>query len=104
MRFLILQSEFSRALLTSGKSILARANLPILSNVLIKAVGNEVEILSTDLETATKVAVRCKTENGGEVTVSGKTLFEFVSQLPEGEVVVEKLGEEVVVTTKGYSG
>lgn len=104
MRFLILQSEFSRVLLTSGKSILTRANLPILSNVLIKAAGNEVEILSTDLETATKVAVRCKTENGGEITVNGKTLFEFVSQLPEGEVVVEKLGEELVVTTKGYSG
>lgn len=103
MKFTVSQSEFSKALLTSGKSVLSRANLPILSNILIKAAGNSVEILATDLETATKVNLKCKVVINGETTVNGKTLLEFISQVNEGDVVVEKLGEEVVVSAKGYS-
>lgn len=104
MKFSTLQSEFSKALLTSGKSILSRANLPILANVLLKASQDRLEVLATDLETATKVGLKCKIENSGETTVNGKTLFEFISQLPEVELIVEKLGEEVVVSAKSYSG
>lgn len=104
MKFVISQSEFSKALLTSGKSILSRANLPILSNVLIKASAGKVEILATNLETATKVELKCKVESEGKATVNGKTLLEFTSQLPESELVFEKLGEEAIVSTKGYSG
>lgn len=89
--------------MSSGKSVLSRANLPILSNVLFKVSSGNLEVITTNLETATKVSLKCKVESGGETTVNGKILFEFVSQLPEGEIVVEKLGEEVVVTTKGYS-
>jgi DNA polymerase-3 subunit beta len=33
----------------------------------------------------------------------GRALFEYVSQLPEGELLIEKLGEELVVTLGGYS-
>lgn len=104
MRFTILQPEFSKALLSCGKSVLTRANLPILSNVLLKASAGELEVLSTNLETAIKVNLKCKIEREGDITVNGKTLFEFISQLPEVELVVEKLGEEVVIGAKGYSG
>ncbi len=104
MDFKVLQPEFSKALLTCGKSILSRANLPILSNVLIKASTKGIEIVSTNLETATKVQVGGKVGAFGEITLSGKMILEFVSQLPEGEVKFEKLGEEVIITTKGYSG
>ena len=104
MKIKIPQADFSRALLASGKSILPRANLPILANVLIKAAGKELELLATNLETATRVVLESKVESGGEATVNGKTLFEFISQLPEGEIIIEKLGEELVVSCKGYSG
>ena len=103
MEFKVLQSEFSRALLTSGKSILSRANLPILSNVLVKAGGTNIEVVSTNLETATRVKMGAKVGSAGEITVNGKLIFEFVSQLPGGELKFEKLGEEVVISTKGYS-
>ena len=76
--------------------------MPILSNLLISATKKEVTILSTNLETATKIAVPCKTEAEGGITLPGKTLSEFITQLPGGEVLFEKLGEEVVVSTKGF--
>jgi len=104
MKFRISQVDFSKALTTCGKSILSRANLPILSNLLIKASGSDLEVLSTNLETATRVRFKGQIESNGEVTVNGKTLLEFVSQLPAGDLVFEKLGEEVLIKTKGYSG
>lgn len=104
MKFKIPQGEFTRLLLLANKSLLARANLPILSNILVSVVGGKIEVLSTDLETATKVTADCAVETEGKTTLPGKLLFEFVSQLPEGDIVFEKLGEEVVISAKRYNG
>lgn len=101
MKFIIPQQDFSKALVLSGKSLLVKSNLPILSNLLITAGKGEVEILSTNLETATKVNLSCKVETEGKITLSGKTLLEFVSQLSQEDVVFEVLGEEVLVTCGG---
>ena len=77
--------------------------MPILANVLISASSGGLEILSTDLETATKVNVKCSVDVEGKTTAPGRAISEFVSQIPVGEVVVEKLGEEVKVFAKRYS-
>lgn len=98
MKFLIEQDVFVKSLQVVGKSLLSRVSLPVLSNVLIRAHDKKVDILATSLETATRVVVLGKVEREGETTVLGRALVEFVSQLAEGEVLVEKLGEEVVVT------
>ncbi|MEX2028276.1 MAG: DNA polymerase III subunit beta [Candidatus Curtissbacteria bacterium] len=103
MKFTVSQQDFSKALLIAGKSLLVKANLPILSNLLISAGKNKIEVISTNLETATKVVIGGRVEAEGRVTLAGKTLQEFISQLPaDGEVVFEKLGEEVLLSTAGY--
>lgn len=103
MKFKISQEEFSKLLVSVNKSLQTKANLPILSNILISASGGKLEILSTDLETATKVSVACVVEVDGKTTVPGRVVTEFVAQIPPGEVMVEKLGEEVKVSSKRYS-
>lgn len=117
MKFEVSQQDMSLALLLAGKSLLVKANLPILSNLLVSATKDrqslsankqsfplgKIEVLSTNLETATKVTIAGKVEVEGKVTLSGKMLSEFISQLPQEEAVVfEKLGEEVQILTKGY--
>ena len=103
MKFKISQSDFSKAILAVNKSLPTRANLPILTNMMIVVSGEKLEVLSTNLETATKVNIGCKCEKEGRVTLPGKALLEFVSQIPEGEVTVEKLGEEVLVSINKYN-
>lgn len=102
MKIVIPQSELLKTLTVSSRSLLNKANLPILSNVLLIAASNKVEIITTNLETATKAVVSCKVEAEGRVTVPGRAFWEYVSQMPNMDVVVEKLGEEVVLSTKGY--
>src|SRR3990167_9328086 len=103
MKFKISQEDFARTLSVSSRSINAKSNLPILSNILINCSNNNLEVTSTNLETAIKITITCKVEKEGKTTLPGRTLFEFVPQLPEGEIAVEKLGEEVLLSTKGYS-
>jgi len=103
MKFIINQADFSKILTIGAKSILSKANLPILSNLLISTVDNGIEVLSTDLETAIRARVSCKVDKKGQTAVAGRTLLEFVAQLDEKDITVEKLGEEVVLSAEGYS-
>jgi len=90
-------------LITANRSILARTNLPILANLLISAKSGEVEVLSTNLETAVRLSAKSKVEKEGKITIGAKALVEFVSQLPEGDVSFELLGEEAVISADGYN-
>jgi len=103
MKCKVSQAEFAKALRACEKSLLLKANLPVLANILISIGKNKLEILSTNLETATKVTIPSQTQQEGKTTLPGRVLMEFVSQLPEGTVEFEKLGEEVVLSAKGYS-
>ena len=104
MKFVIPQGEFLKLLLISTKSLSSRVNLPILSNILITALKDTIEIVSTDLETAIKISAKCRISSQGEITVGGKNLLEFVSQLPPKDMTLEKLGEEALVSLEGYKG
>lgn len=103
MKLSVSQSDFSGALLSVSKSLAVRANLPILANILLVASGSKLSVLATDLETATQTTVGCQVAQEGKITVPGKILGEFISQIPDGEIVVEKLGEELVLSAKGHS-
>lgn len=103
MKIKINQEDFSKALLIASRSISTKSNLPVLSNVLLSTSKKGLEVVSTNLEAAIKVSVACGVGVEGKITLPGKILMEFVSQLPLGEIEMEKLGEEVVVKTKGYS-
>lgn len=104
MKFKINQTEFAKALLLVNKSLSQKTNLPILSNILFLVGNDKVEILSTNLESATKTQISCQVDEDGKTTVPGRILTEFISQLPEGEITVEKLGEEVAISTKNHGG
>ncbi len=102
MKVVIPQNELLKALVVSSRSLVNKANLPILSNVLLVSTSNKMEIITTNLETAIKASAECKIEVEGRVTVPGRAFWEYVSQMPNLDVVIEKLGEEVVLSTKGY--
>lgn len=103
MKFVIPQEDFSKTLNIGAKSLLSRANLPILSSILITVSKNKLEVLSTDLDSATRVVISAKVDAEGRVALVGRNLIEFVSQLPEGDITFEKLGEEGIISTKGHN-
>lgn len=63
-----------------------RNTLPILSNVLVRAAENRIEMSATDLEVAIKLVVPGTIFQEGAVTVSARKLGEVVRELPPEEI------------------
>ena len=85
---------FERQPLASGVALIhnivsAATTMPILSNILIDAAGEEVKLSGTDLESFGQVRIKAQVEEGGRVTVNARLLADIVRVLPEGDVSFE---------------
>lgn len=104
MKFLISQADFFKGLTLSNKSLLSKANLPILSNILVIAEKNKIEVITTNLETASRIIIDAKVEREGQTTLLGRAVGEFVQQLVgEDSLVFEKLGDEVLIECRNFN-
>mgnify|MGYP001819186113 FL=1 len=80
-----------------------RQTMPILSNVLLVAKGNELAVTATDLEVELVAQAEVAVEAGGEITVSGRKLLDICRALPEGAQVDFCVSGEKVVVRAGRS-
>jgi len=74
-----------------------RHTLPILSNVLIEAAGEEVVLSGTDLESFGQVRIKANVEEGGRATASARLLTDIVRLLPDGDVNLETAGNRMTI-------
>jgi DNA polymerase-3 subunit beta len=67
----------------------SRTTLPILSNVLLHAEENRLELTATDLDVTVACSVEAKVKKGGSTTVPVKKLFGIVRELGGNEIDIE---------------
>jgi len=63
-----------------------RSTIPILSNVLLKAAGDKLEIAATDLDVTILSACDARVTTPGGVTIEARRLFDIVRSLPDDDV------------------
>ncbi len=103
MKFTSLQENLKRGLIIVGNISIKNINLPILSNILIKAdKNNEVELISTNLEIGISHKLRSKVEKEGEFTVESKIIHDYINLLPGEKIKIEKKNEELLVECDNY--
>ena len=88
------------------QSVVERRNtIPILSNVLIEAVGDSmIRLMATDLDLQIVETAEAKVETPGATTVSAHLLFEIARKLPEGsEVLLHATDGEMAVRAGRYA-
>jgi DNA polymerase-3 subunit beta len=90
MKFSIIKENLLEELQLLQGIVEKRNTMPILANILVQASGSEVEITGTDLEVGLKTHFEAKIDEPGEITVSGKKIFEIVKSLPDGLPVTFK--------------
>lgn len=90
MKFSIMKENLLEELQMLQGIVEKRNTMPILANILVQASGNEVEITGTDLEVGLKTHFEARIDEPGEITVSGKKIFEIVKSLPDGLPVTFK--------------
>lgn len=69
-------------------AISPRATLPILSNILIKAFNNKVQMIGTDLEMGVLSKITADILEEGVITIPAKKFMEIIRELPEDEVMI----------------
>jgi len=89
MKLIIERDSFLKSLSKVQGIVEKRNAVPILSNTLLRADGNSLEIIATDLEVTImdKCPVDLHTE--GVLTLNAKKLYDIVRELGEGPVYLE---------------
>ncbi|WP_447975202.1 DNA polymerase III subunit beta [Nitrospira sp. Kam-Ns4a] len=63
-----------------------RNTMPILSNILLEAKPEGVDILATDLEIGMRGLYKAIVEEPGSITLAARKLYEILKELPDGEI------------------
>jgi DNA polymerase-3 subunit beta len=75
-----------------------RQTMPILANVLLVAKNDRMAITATDLEVELVAVAEVNVQNGGEITVPGRKLFDICRALPENaELSISLSGDKLAV-------
>ena len=98
MKVTVLAENLKKSLGIVNRGISSRPQLPILSGILVKATGEGLILMSTDLEISFWVKVGAKVIEEGEIVMPAKLLLDLVISLPSGpmELVVEKQTLKIV--------
>ncbi len=103
MKFSTTKSKIINELSLLQGIVEKRTTMPILSNVLIKALKEKVEVMGTDLEVGLKTYFEAEVKEGGQAAVNGKKLFDFIKLLADEQPIDFIKKEEHLVVKSGDS-
>jgi DNA polymerase-3 subunit beta len=89
MNLTIAKEQIINGLQAVQNVVSTRTTLPILSNVLMRAEGDRLELTATDLDVTIACSVEAKVKKPGATTVPVKKLFGIVRELTNGELELE---------------
>lgn len=93
MRVTLERSNLLKSLNHVHRVVERRNTIPILSNVLLSATGENLEMKATDLDLEVTEATAARVEQAGATTVPAHLLYDIVRKLPDGAEVMLKLDE-----------
>ena len=98
------QDELAEKLGVVARAVSTRANVQILSGVLLRAEAGRLHLSATDMELSLRSSLEAQIEDEGSVVVPGRLLVDLVRLLPDSEVTIAQRAEEGVVhITSGSS-
>ncbi len=88
MKLRIAREELLTALQRVQGVVEKRNTMPILSNILLEAKPDGVDILATDLEIGMRGLYKASVQEPGSITLSARKLYEILKELRDGEIEV----------------
>lgn len=102
MKLQVTQENLNKALSSVGRVANSRGTLPILSNILIKTIGNRLSVAATNLDIAITHFIGSKVKNEGAITIPARLMVDFVASLPTGTITLELDDTKLKITTEQY--
>ncbi len=103
MKLTISKEQLLQGLQAVQNIVSTRTTLPVLSNVLLRAEGNRLDLTATDLDVSISSAVEATVETPGAVTLPAKKLFGIVRELPSPQIELEVDDKNVCRIVAGAS-
>jgi DNA polymerase-3 subunit beta len=97
MKVVCQRDDLAQRLGLVARAVSARANVQILSGVLLRAEAGRLNLAATDMELSLRSSLEAQVDGEGAAVVPGRLLVELVRLLPEDEVTIEHRAEENVV-------
>ncbi|MGC9224727.1 MAG: DNA polymerase III subunit beta [Terracidiphilus sp.] len=90
--------------LTATQSVVERkTTIPILSNFLIEAEDDRLNITATDLDQAIRTSTAAKVKKPGACTIPARKLYDYIKLLPDGDMSITLLENHWVQIRSGRS-
>jgi DNA polymerase-3 subunit beta len=103
MNLTITKEQISHGLQSVQNVVSTRTTLPILSNVLLRADANRLEMTATDLDVTITCSVEATVKKPGATTMPVKKLFGIVRELANPEIELETDDKNVTSLRSGSS-
>lgn len=106
MKLTCTQSQLNTHLSFVSRVVPSRPSHPVLANVLLTADpdAQQVRLTGFDLSLGVQTSFPAEVEQGGTLTLPAKLLSDIVSRLPEGEISLDEVSGETLVTLTCASG
>ncbi len=101
MHVCVEKSRFLKVLGHQQSVIERRGSTPILTHVLLEAVGDSLSLMGTDLEMSLVEVIPATVHQSGVITVPVHLLHDIVRKLPEGQIVLNTLPDGVIRVASG---
>ncbi len=90
--------------LTATQSVVERkTTIPILSNFLLEAEDERLNITATDLDQAIRTSAAIKVKKPGACTIPARKLYDYIKLLPDSEISIKLLENHWVQIRSGRS-
>src|SRR6516165_6614823 len=103
MEFTVSKADLVRELSLSQGVVEKKTTIPILSNVLLEAAGDRLNLTATDLELGIRCSCPARVKKEGSGTVPARKLLDYVRLLPEADVTMKFLENHWANITCGRS-
>src|SRR3954465_5711521 len=103
MKFSVTKEKLLEGLQQVQNVVSTRTTLPILSNVLLQANGDEVHLTTTDLDVGGRGSFEAKVDREGATTLPARRLFTIIRELPSSEIQIEVDGKNAASIRSGQS-
>ena len=102
MKLSILQENLAKGLATVSRSVASRAQLPVLSNILLATDQGRLKLSATNLETGINHWLGAKVEKEGAISVPARVFAEFVASLPAEKINLATRENNLLVNCGHY--
>ena len=103
MEITVTRQELVKELTATQSVVERKTTIPILSNFLIEAEGDRLNITATDLDQAIRTSAEVKVKKPGACTIPARKLYDYIKLLPDGDISIKLLDNHWVQIRSGRS-